>query len=106
LSKLPRPPGWVPRIRLAAIATVAFLIAALAGRFFADGRTTYAAALVLGVCFGPLVLVDLTLAFAMYVSVLFVQDISALSVGPNSMGLLVWLDRHVHHPLGSHRRTA
>lgn len=91
MSKLPRPPGWVPRIRLAAIATVAFLIAALAGRFFADGRTTYAAALVLGVCFGPLVLVDLTLAFAMYVSVLFVQDISALSVGPNSMGLLVLL---------------
>ena len=87
----PQPPAWIPRVPPAAIAAAALLLAAIAGRFFADGRTTYAAGLVLGVCFGCLVLVNFTLAFAMFIAILFVQDISGLSVGPNSMGVLILL---------------
>ena len=88
---LPRPPGWVPRIPTPAIVAAALLIAAIAGRFFADGRMMYAAAIALGLCYGSLVLVNFTLAFALYVGVLFIQDISALSVIPNSMGVLILL---------------
>ena len=51
----------------------------------------YAAAIALGLCYGSLVLVNFTLAFALYVGVLFIQDISALSVIPNSMGVLILL---------------
>jgi len=89
-NRLPAPTG-VPRIPPAIIAAVALLIAIVVGRFFADGHTNYAAALVLGVCYGPLVLFNLPLAFAVYVAVTFMQGISALSVAPNSMGVLVLL---------------
>jgi O-antigen ligase len=89
LSHLPR--SWLARAFPAATAVAALMIAALVGRFFADGHTTYAAALVLAVCYAPLVLLDFTVAFAIYVGILFVQDISALSIGPNSIGVLVLL---------------
>jgi O-antigen ligase len=91
VDRLPAPPIWVPRIPPAVIAAVALLLAIVVGRFLADGRTNYAAALVLGVCYGPLVLLNLPLAFAVYVAVIFMQGISALSVAPNSMGVLVLL---------------
>ena len=64
---------------------------AVAGRFFADGRITLAAAIVLGICYAPLVFLNLTMALAIYVAVLFVQDTAALSIGPNTMGVLVFL---------------
>ena len=55
IDRLPDPTG-VPRIPPAVIAAVALLLALVVGRFFADGHTNYAAALVLGICYGPLVL--------------------------------------------------
>ncbi len=84
-------PGGLPRVPPVTIAGTALLLAALTGHFFADGRVTYAAALVFGVCYGPVVLLNFTVAFACYVAVLFVQDVSALSVAPNSMGVLILL---------------
>jgi O-antigen ligase len=95
----PQATAWMPRIPAPAIASAAVVLAVVAGHFFADGRMTYAGALVLAVCYGPLVVLNLPLAFAVYVAVLFVQDISALSVGPNSMGVLVllgWLGTFVN----------
>src|ERR1019366_788745 len=78
----------------------ALLLAILAGRFFADGREAYGAAIVLGVCFGPLAFVDLTMALALYVAILFIQDAHALGVGPNTIGVLVvlgWVGTLVTH---------
>ncbi len=79
----------LPAIPPAAIVGLALLLALLAGRFFADGRISYGLAIVVGVCVGPLVFLDLTMALALYVAILFVQDTAALSVGPNTIGVLV-----------------
>jgi O-antigen ligase len=81
----------LPAIPPAAIIGLSAVIAAIAGRFLANGRMTLGAAIVLGVCVGPLAFVDLTLALALYVTLLFIQDTQALSVGPNSVGVLVLL---------------
>jgi O-antigen ligase len=88
---LPLVERWIPPIPPAAIAGIALVIAVAAGRFFADGRMTLGAALVLGVCFGPLAFLNLTIALAVYVAILFIQDVAALSVGPNTIGVLVFL---------------
>jgi O-antigen ligase len=90
-TEQPPPERWIPPIPPRVIAAAALVIAVLAGRFFGDGRMGLGAALVLGVCYGPLAFIDLTIALAAYVAVLFIQDIAALSVGPNSMGVLVFL---------------
>jgi O-antigen ligase len=84
-------PRWLPQIPPAAIAALALVIAAAAGHFFADGHIGLGVALVLGVCYGPLAFLDLTMALAVYVAILFVQDVSALSVGPNTVGVLVFV---------------
>lgn len=81
----------LPRVPPAAIAALALVLAAVAGRFFADGRIGLGLALVLGVCYGPLAFLDLTMALAVYVAILFVQDVAALSVGPNTVGVLVFV---------------
>ncbi len=86
-----RPERWIPTIPPRVIAALALILALLAGRFFGDGRLGLGVALILGACYGPLAFIDLTIALAVYVAVLFVQDIAALSVGPNSMGVLVFL---------------
>jgi O-antigen ligase len=91
LNDRPLPARWIPPIPPAAIAGLALLIAVVTGRFFGDGRMTLAAALVLGVCYGPLAFLDLTMALAIYVAILFVQDAAVLSVGPNTIGVLVFL---------------
>jgi O-antigen ligase len=81
----------VPRIPPASIIALSLVIAVVAGRFFADGRMTLGAALVLGVCLGPLAFFDLTLGLALYVAILFIQDTEALSIGPNTIAVLVLL---------------
>jgi O-antigen ligase len=81
----------LPAIPPAVVVGLALAIAAVAGRFLANGRMTLGAAIVLGVCVGPLAFLDLTLALALYVTLLFVQDTQALSVGPNSVAVLVLL---------------
>ncbi len=83
--------GSLPQIPPAAIVVTAILAAVVCGRFFADGHTKYAAALVLIAVYGPLVFFDLPAAFALWTAVLYIKDIRALSVGPNAMGVLVGL---------------
>ena len=67
------------------------LAATLAGRLMADGRMKYGLALVMAACFMPLVLFNLAAALAVYVAILFFQDLSILSSGPNAIGVLVGL---------------
>jgi O-antigen ligase len=81
----------IPTIPPAAIVALALALALVTGRFLADGRTALGVAIVLGVCLGPIAFLDLTLALALYVAVLFVGDAHALGVGPNTIGVLVFL---------------
>jgi O-antigen ligase len=83
--------GTLPQIPPGAIAAVTVLAAIACGRFFADGHMKYAAALVLVTIYAPLVFFDLPTALALWTAVLFFHDIKALSVAPNSMGVLVGL---------------
>lgn len=81
---IPHPPPWL-------IIAAAALASGLVGRLFADGRIKYALALVMAACFVPLVLFNLAAALAVYVAILFFQDLSVLSSGPNAIGVLVGL---------------
>lgn len=81
---IPHPPPWL-------IIGAALLAASLAGRLMADGRIKYGLALVVAACFMPLVLFNLAAALAVYVAILFFQDLSVLSSGPNAIGVLVGL---------------
>jgi oligosaccharide repeat unit polymerase len=81
-DSLGRIPPWA--ITVAAVAT-----AIICGRFFADGHEKYAVALVLGALYAPLVFFDLPAAIAAWTAVLFFKNIRTLSVGPNTMGVLV-----------------
>lgn len=85
----PRAARWIPPIPPAAIVGVALLVAAVAGRLLADGRIALGMALVLAVCYAPLVFLNLPAAFALYVAVLFIQDIPAFEKGPNTIAVLV-----------------
>jgi O-antigen ligase len=90
---VPYVPGWL-------LIAAALMAGAVAGRFMADGRMKYAAALILAACFAPLVLFDLGTALAVYVAVQFFQDLSILSSGPNALGVLVglgWIGAFLGH---------
>lgn len=82
----PMPVIWQP-----AIIGLAFLLAIVAGRFMADGKTSLGIAIVLGVCVGPLAFLNITATLALYVAILFINDAHSLSVGPNSVGVLLVL---------------
>jgi O-antigen ligase len=82
---------WIPSIPRWAIVAVALVLGLAAGRFIGDGRASVGVALVIAVCYGPVAFLDLTLALAVYVAVLFVQDAAALSIGPNTIGVLVFV---------------
>jgi O-antigen ligase len=81
---LPSVPPWL-------LITAALLAAVVVGRFMADGKIKYGAAIVLAACYVPLVLFDLAAALAVWVAILFFQDLTALSSGPNALGVLVAL---------------
>src|ERR1700761_7074892 len=81
---IPHPPPWL-------IIAAAVLTSSLVGRLLADGRMKYGLALVMAACFVPLVLFNLAAALAVYVAILFFQDLSVLSSGPNAIGVLVGL---------------
>jgi O-antigen ligase len=81
---IPHPPPWL-------IIAAAVLASSLVGRLLADGRMKYGLALVMAACFVPLVLFNLAAALAVYVAILFFQDLSVLSSGPNAIGVLVGL---------------
>jgi hypothetical protein len=84
LFTIPQIPPWL-------IVVASCTASVIAGRLFADGRIKYAAALVLAAIYAPLVFFDLAWAFAIWVAVLFIQSLHALSIGPNTMGVLVGL---------------
>jgi len=87
-------PSWRPGIETIppwVIVLAAVGCAILFGRLLADGRMKYGIALVLVVCFAPLVFFDLTRALAVWVAVLFFHDLSVLSSGPNGIGVLIGL---------------
>jgi O-antigen ligase len=86
-----RAPRLLPSIHPALIACIALLLALITGRYLANGHLSIGLGVVLAVCYAPLVLLDLTVALAVYVAILFIQDTAALSVGPNSVGVLVFL---------------
>lgn len=72
-----------------AVVAAAVFLAAVAAHLIATERVSTGAALIAAVCVGPIAFLDLPLALALYVAVLYVQDIPGLSIGPNSMGVLV-----------------
>jgi hypothetical protein len=81
----------VPDVHPGLIAGLTLLMAAASGRFFADGRIKYGAALVVATIFAPLVFFAFPGAVAAWTAVQFFKDIRALSIGPNTMGVLVGL---------------
>jgi O-antigen ligase len=83
-ERLPYVPAWC-------LVVPALLAAAVVGRFLADGRIKLGVGVVIAACFGPLVFFDLAAALAVWVAVLFFQDLSALSFGPNAIGVVVAL---------------
>jgi O-antigen ligase len=83
-DNLPAIPAWL-------ICTAALVAALVVGRFIADGRIKYGLAIVVGSIYVPLVFFDLAAGLALWVAVLFFQDLSVLSFGPNAMGVLVAL---------------
>ncbi len=81
---IPHPPPWL-------IIAAAILASSMVGRLMADGRMKYGLALVIAACYAPLVLFNLAAALAVYVAILFFQDLSVLSSAPNAVGVLVGL---------------
>ena len=81
---IPHPPPWL-------IIAAAVLSSAMVGRLLADGRMKFGLALVMAACYAPLVLFNLAAALAVYVAILFFQDLSVLSAAPNAIGVLVGL---------------
>lgn len=79
----------LPQIPAPVIIAALLLSGGLLGRLLADGRIKYGVALVLAASFAPLVLFDLAAALAVWVAILFFQDLSILSSGPNALGVLV-----------------
>jgi len=78
-QRLPDVPPWL-------LIAAALLSAALVGRMVAGGHITYGYAIVLAACYAPLVFFNVPAALAVWVAVLFFQDLRVLSVAPNSMG--------------------
>ena len=81
---LPQVPPWV-------LIAVGVLGAALAGRLLASHHVKYGLAIVLVAAYGPLVFFNLAAALAVWVAILFFQDLSVLAAGPNAVGVLVAL---------------
>ncbi|MBV9545664.1 MAG: O-antigen ligase family protein [Chloroflexi bacterium] len=76
------------------------LTSALLGRLVASGHVKYAYAIVLACTYAPLVFFNLPVALAVWVSVLFFQDLRVLSLAPNAMGSLValgWVGAFLGH---------
>ena len=83
-ERLPRIPAWL-------LTGGALLLAALSGRFMADGRMKYGAAIAIAACYLPLVLFDLAAAVAVWIGLQFFEDLRVLSFGPNAIGVLLVL---------------
>jgi O-antigen ligase len=80
-------PIGTPRAAIAAGALTASLLVGLAlAQSIALGL-----GLLIGACYAPLVLVDLPLGLALWIVLVFVEHLPAVSIGPNAAGVLVAL---------------
>ena len=83
-----RSPPHIPALPIAAAALAA---AAAAGRYIAEGRVSIGIAIVLAAGFFLAVFLDIAIAIATWVGVVFIQHLSALSVAPTAIELLILL---------------
>lgn len=74
----------------AAVAAGALTAAILVGAALAQS-IPLGLGLLIGACYAPLVLVDLPLGLALWIVLVFVEHLPAVSVGPNAAGVLVAL---------------
>jgi O-antigen ligase len=104
--------GDMPTVSPAAIVVAALLAATLVARLIADGRAKYGVAILLVITYGPLVLVDLAAAVAIWLVFQFFSGLSAVSSAPSALGILMaigWASTFVGRPavrvrLREHRR--
>ncbi len=80
-----------PRIPPWAIIAATGVTCVVFAHYLSGTHKKYAAAIVLAALYGPVVFFDLPLGLALWVAVLFIQDLRALSSGPNAMGVLLGL---------------
>lgn len=80
----PRIPPWL-------ITSAAGLACVVFAHLLGGTHKKYAAALVLAAIYGPVVFFDLPLGLALWIAVLYIQDLTVLSSTPNAMGVLLGL---------------
>lgn len=80
-----------PQIPAWAIVVVGAGACGVFAHYLAAGKTKYAVAIVLAAVFTPVAFFNLAAALAVWGAVLYVQDLHALSQGPNALGVLVGL---------------
>lgn len=84
----------LPHVPATAIVAAGMLLALGAGRMVASGHISVGLAVIVAAAYVPLVLLDLPAAIAVWAALLFVQHLSALSVGPSAVQALLlvgWL---------------
>jgi hypothetical protein len=95
VSRLPGVGGWqersIPHIPATLIAAATMIAAAAAGRYIAEGRAAVGIAIVLAAGFVPLVFLDIAIAIAIFTALVFVVHLSALSVAPTAIEILIAL---------------
>lgn len=74
----------------AAIVAAALSAALLVGMLLAQ-KVSLGIGLLIGACYLPLVMIDLPLGLALWVALVFVEHLPAVSIGPNAAGVLVAL---------------
>ena len=106
--------GLLLRSPAAALTAAATLAALLTGGLMASAPAT-GIGLVMALCYVPLVVLHLPLALALWVALVFVEHLPAVSVGPNAAAILIalaWLGVLRNHAgdaarvVGRHRRLA
>jgi len=83
-----------PAVPAPAIITIAVLAALVTGRLFAEGHVPLALAIVVAAAYLPLVFLDFQAALAVWAGILFVAHLSALTVAPRAIAMLLvvgWL---------------
>ncbi len=80
-----------PQIPAWAIVLVGAGACGVFAHYLAAGKAKYAVAIVLAAVFTPVAFFNLAAALAVWGAVLYVQDLHALSQGPNALGVIVGL---------------
>ncbi len=79
----------IPYIPAALIAGAGMIAAAAAGRYIGEGRGGVGVAIVLATAYVPLVFLDIALAIGTFAGLVFVVHLSALSVAPTAIEILI-----------------